>query len=253
MPHVSIIMPAYNAEATLEETLASLYAQTFPDWELCIVDDASKDNTAAIIKRHAANDSRIKPIFLAKNGGAANAQETSLQAGTGRYAAFLDADDCWLPQKLEKHLAFMTAKKAPMSYTAYRRVNEDGSEVSAIIHPPAFMNYEKLLKNTAMASSSMIIDRDITGPFHIKQEGFYDLASWLSLFKQGHVAYGLDEDLMRYRVRFGSDSGNKFAAMKRVWHIYRNVEHLSLPYSVYCFAHYGFNAVFKRAKAWVMR
>src|SRR5262249_51071058 len=155
---VSVIMPVYNASATLEETLQSLYAQTMPDWELCVVDDCSKDNTAEIIKRHAAKDSRIKPFFNAVNRGAAFTQNASLQSASGRYVAFLDGDDFWLPEKLARQLAFMNHQDAPMSYTAYRRINEDGSKVSAIIHPPAKMDYVDLLQNTAMASSSMIID-----------------------------------------------------------------------------------------------
>jgi teichuronic acid biosynthesis glycosyltransferase TuaG len=246
MALISIVTPAYNATATLQETVDSIFAQTFQDWEWCIVDDASKDNTAQMIKDLAARDARVRPVFLEMNVGAPMALQAAIDHAQGRYIALIDADDIWLPEKLERQLAFMQKKKVPISYTGHRRMSEDGKWSGAFIHPPSRLSYHDLLKNTAMVSSSVMIDRDMVGPVHITPMKSYDLATWLPMLAKGHVAYGVDEDLMRYRVRAGSLSSNKFKTITRVWRIYRQQEKLSLPYSLYCLASYGFHAVAKR-------
>lgn len=246
MPRLSIIPPAYNATATLPETAASVRAQGFANWEWRIADDASKDGTAQQLRQLAAEDPRIKPVFLPQNAGPAAARQAALAEARGDIIAFLDADDLWLPGKLEKQLAFMEARKAAISYTGYRRINEDGNKVGQLIHVPPLLSYHQLLKNTAMACSTVLVNRTLTGPFSIKNEPYHDFTTWLDLLKRGHVAYGLDEDLMRYRVREGSDSSDKKKAIQRVWHIYRNVEKLSLPYAALCMAGYGLNAIRKR-------
>ncbi|MBI3418956.1 MAG: glycosyltransferase family 2 protein [Proteobacteria bacterium] len=247
MPLISILTPAYNAAVTLAETAESIFAQRFTDWEWCVVDDASTDGTAEIIRRYAAKDSRIKPIFHENNDGAPAAAQAALALAGGRYVTVLDADDYWLPEKLSRQLAFMQKKNAALSFTAHRRMNENGKKLGPIIHPPAKLAYRDLLKNTAMPNSSMMVDRQITGPFNFRQVNYYDFATWLSLMAQGHVAYGLDEDLLRYRVRRHSLSSNKLKAIAKVWHIYRGVEKLPLGYSVYCLLSYGAHALAKRA------
>jgi teichuronic acid biosynthesis glycosyltransferase TuaG len=246
VPLISIVTPAYNAAATLQETVDSVFAQSFQDWEWCIVDDASKDHTSQMIKDLAAKDARVRPAFLDTNVGAPRALQAAINNAQGRYVAVLDADDVWLPKKLEHQLALMQEKQASISYTGHRRMSEDGARCSPFIRPPSKLTYHDLLKNTAMVASSVMIDRDIVGAVHIRPIKSYDLASWLPILAKGHVAYGVDQDLMRYRVRPGSLSSNKFKTITRVWRIYRQQEKLSLPYSVYCLASYGFHAIAKR-------
>lgn len=248
MPRLSIITPAYNAAATLAETAASVQAQDFTDWEWLIADDASKDETANMLRTMAAEDARIKPVFLEKNAGPAGARQAALEKAGGSIIAFLDADDVWMAGKLSAQLKFMDERNAALSYTGYRRINEDGSRTGEYIHVPEKLPYHALLKNTAMACSTVLINRAKTGPFSVKNEPYHDLTTWLELLSRGHVAFGLDEDLMRYRIRAGSDSANKMKAIKRVWHIYRNVEKLPLPYAAFCLACYGVNAFLKRVQ-----
>lgn len=246
MPRLSIITPAYNAAATLAETVASVKAQDFFDWEWCIADDASKDGTASLLQKMAQEDNRIKPVFLSKNGGPAVARQAALEKAVGGTIAFLDADDVWLPGKLSTQLAFMQEKGAALSYTAYRRMEEHGGRTGALISVPETLSYDQLLKNTAMACSTVLIDREKTGAFSIKNEPYHDFTTWLDILGRGFVAHGLQQDLMRYRIRAGSDSANKLRAIKRVWHIYRNVENLSLPYAAFCLLGYGMHASLKR-------
>lgn len=204
MPRLSIITPAYNATATLAETAASVKAQDFTDWEWLIADDASKDETANMLRAMAAEDARIKPVFLNQNAGPAGARQAALEKASGSIIAFLDADDVWMAGKLSAQLKFMDEKNAALSYTGYRRINEDGSRTGEYIHVPEKLSYHALLKNTAIACSTVLINREKTGPFVVKNEPYHDFTTWLELLSRGHVAFGLDKDLMRYRIRAGS-------------------------------------------------
>jgi glycosyltransferase involved in cell wall biosynthesis len=246
MPLVSIITPTWNVAPLIAETIGSVQAQTFRDWELLIADDCSTDQTAAVVESHAASDPRIKLIRQPRNGGPALARQAAIERATGRFIAFLDSDDLWLPAKLERQIAFAQANRAALSYTAFRRVNETGSVTGRLIEVPESLNYEQLLKNTSIATLTALVDRDIAGNIAMKNEPYDDFCLWLSILKPGHVAHGLNEDLGRYRVRSSSVSSRPLRSAGWVWHVYRNVEQLSLIRSAWCFAHWG-------ARAWLKR
>jgi len=246
MPLISIITPSWNVEGLIGETIASVQAQTFSDWELLIADDCSTDNTAAVIESFAAKDPRVKLIRQPRNGGPALARQAAIEQATGRFIAFLDSDDLWLPTKLERQIAFAREHRAALSYTGFRRINEDGSVTGRLISVPASLTYDQLLRNTAIATLTAMIDRDISGPIAMKNEGYDDFCLWLDVLRPGHVAYGLNEDLARYRVRGVSVSSRPLRSAGWVWRIYRNVERLSLLKSAWCFAHWG-------ARAWLKR
>jgi teichuronic acid biosynthesis glycosyltransferase TuaG len=246
MPLVSIITPSWNVERLIGETILSVQAQTLGDWELLIADDCSTDNTAAVIESYAANDSRIRLIRQPRNGGPALARQTAIERAKGRFIAFLDSDDLWLPTKLERQIAFARAHRAALSYTAFRRINEDGSVAGRLIAVPGSLTYDQLLKNTSIATLTALVDREISGPIAMKNEGYDDFCLWLSILKPGHVAWGLNEDLARYRVRGVSVSSRPMRSAGWVWHIYRDVERLSLLKSAWCFAHWA-------ARAWLKR
>ena len=246
MPLVSIITPSWNVERFIEETIRSVQAQTFADWELLIADDCSNDKTAELIEAISARDPRVKLIRQLKNGGPARARQASIDHAQGRYLAFLDSDDLWLPNKLERQLAFAREKRAALSYTAFRRIDEANTTTGRLIDVPASLTYEQLLKNTAIATLTALVDREITGPVAMKNEGYDDFCLWLSILRPGHTAFGLNEDLARYRVRGASVSSRPVRSAKWVWQIYRNVEHLPLLKSAWCFAHWG-------ARAWLKR
>ncbi len=241
MTKVSIITPAYMAAAFVGEAIRSVQAQDMTDWEMLIVDDGSPDNTAAVVVGYAAADSRVK-LIRQPNSGPALARQAALHAASGRYIAFLDSDDYWLPGKLARQLDFMTRQQAAVSFTRFRRINHDGSRSGHLIAIPDRLDYRGLLCNTAMATSSVIVDRQLSGPFVMTNTYYDDYVLWLDLLKRGHIAHGLGEDLMRYRVVSQSVSRNKGKSARMVWRIYRDVEQMSRLRAAWCFAHYAINA-----------
>ncbi|MDE2331172.1 MAG: glycosyltransferase family 2 protein [Bradyrhizobium sp.] len=248
MPLVSIITPSWNVERLIGETIASVQAQTFQDWELLIADDCSTDNTAAVIESHAAQDPRVKLIRQPRNGGPALARQAAIEQAKGRFIAFIDSDDLWLPTKLDRQLAFAREHRAVLSFTAFRRINEDGSVTGRLMEVPDSLTYEQLLKNTSIATLTALVDRDIAGTIAMKDEPYDDFCLWLSILRPGRVAYGLNQDLARYRVRGVSVSSRPLRSAGWVWYIYRNVERLSLIKSAWCFANWSARAWLKRRR-----
>ncbi|MET0676955.1 MAG: glycosyltransferase family 2 protein [Bradyrhizobium sp.] len=246
MPLVSIITPSWNVAALIGATIASVQAQTMTDWEFLIVDDCSTDQTPAIVESHAAQDPRITLIRQPRNGGPALARQAAIERAQGRFIAFLDSDDLWLPTKLGRQITFSQAKRAALSYTAFRRINETGSATGRLIEVPESLTYQQLLKNTSIATLTALVDREIAGHIAMKNEPYDDFCLWLSILRPGHVAHGLNEDLARYRVRETSVSSRPLRSAAWVWHIYRNVERLSPLDSAWCFAHWS-------ARAWLKR
>jgi teichuronic acid biosynthesis glycosyltransferase TuaG len=236
---VSIITPAYNCARFLEETVKSVQAQTHANWEMIVVDDCSKDDTRAVLERLAAADGRIRPILQPVNGGPAKARNTALAAARGPMVAFLDSDDCWLPDKLEKQLAFLRGCGSGFTFTEFRRINADGSEVGKLRRVPSRLTYHQLLKNTAIATSTVLIDRAVTGDFRMPKAYYDDFTAWLSVLKRGVVAHGMHQDLMRYRVVGKSVSRNKLRSAYMIWRALRDVEKLNLPYAAWCFVNYA--------------
>jgi teichuronic acid biosynthesis glycosyltransferase TuaG len=246
MPLVSIITPSWNVERLIGDTIESVQAQTLRDWELLIADDCSTDKTAAVIESYAAKDPRIRLIRQPRNGGPALARQAAIEQAQGRFIAFLDSDDLWLPPKLERQIAFAREHRAALSFTAFRRINETGSVTGRLIPVPDSLTYDQLLKNTSIATLTALVDRDIAGNFAMKNQPYDDFCLWLSILKRGHIAYGLNEDLARYRVRGVSVSSRPLRSAGWVWHIYRNVEQLSVVKSAWSFGHWSARALLKR-------
>ena len=242
---VSIVTPAYNAQAYIAETIASVQAQTYGDWEQIVVDDCSRDETAKEVKALASGDGRVRLIEQQRNQGPARARQTALDAARFRWIAFLDADDLWMPQKLERQLRFMRDHGSVFSYTAYRRISADGMRVGRIVSVPARMTYSRLLGNTAIATSTVILDREAIGPLRMTETYYDDFVLWLGLLKRGFTAHALKEDLMRYRVVAKSVSRNKATSAMHVWRTYREVERLPLARSIWSFAGYVTRALLK--------
>lgn len=244
---VSIITPSYNSSKFIKDCVASVFSQTYKNWEMIIVDDCSKDNSKEIILELSTKDKRIKPIFLKKNVGAAEARNTAIRQSTGKYVAFLDSDDLWNPKKLEKQLSFMNENEITFSYTTYQFMSENGEELSNIISAPEKMTYHSYLKNTIIGCLTVIIDREKSGEFEMPNiRSSHDMALWLLIMKRGFSAYGLDENLAKYRIVSSSNTSNKLKAAKEVWYVYRFVEKLSVFYALICFVGYALNAIRKR-------
>lgn len=244
---VSIITPSYNSSKFIKDCVASVFSQTYKNWEMIIVDDCSKDNSKEIISELSTKDKRIKPIFLEKNVGAAEARNAAIRQSKGKYVAFLDSDDLWNPKKLEKQLSFMYENEIAFSYTNYQFMSENGEDLSNIISAPEKMTYDSYLKNTIIGCLTVIIDREKSGEFEMPNiRSSHDMALWLLIMKRGFSAYGLDENLARYRIVSTSNTASKWHAAKDVWKVYRQVEKLSFIYSTWCFVWYAFNALKKR-------
>jgi len=242
---VSIIIPVYNAEKFIRDTVASIKAQTYDNYEVLLVDDGSTDNTVSVMKE-IEND-RIK-IYESEGKSAAAARNTGIKNAKGRYIAFIDADDLWDPEKLSKQISFMNENDAAFSFTGYEFADENGVSVNKIVTVPHTITYRQALKNTTIFTSTVIFDlnklskEDIYMPF-IKSE---DTATWWRLLRNGVKAYGLNESLTLYRRSGSTLSSDKMEAIRRIWNLYRESEHLSVPYSAYCFIFWAIRAVIRR-------
>lgn len=247
---VSIIVPVYNVEKYIEETISCVIAQTYEEWELLLIEDGSRDDTPQIIARCMAGQGgdRIRLIRQPSNMGAAMARNRGLKEARGRYIAYLDADDLWVPTKLERELRFLREKNAAFVFTGYEFADEQGRGTGKVVHVPATLNYRQALSNTTIFTTTVMFDtakipKDQLEMPVIKSE---DTALWFRVLRNGYTAYGLDENLVRYRRTGNSLSANKLEALRRIWNLYRKAESLSLPRSAYHFCFWAVRAVKRR-------
>jgi teichuronic acid biosynthesis glycosyltransferase TuaG len=247
---VSIIVPVFNAEKYIEATMDSVRSQTYENWELLLVEDCGQDRCREIIKKYIkeTDDERIRLICQPANKGAAKARNRGLSEALGRYIAYVDADDLWEKDKLEKQLAFMKEKDASFSFTGYEFADEDGSGTGKVVQVPEKMKYKDALKNTTIFTSTVMFDtekisRDKLEMPDIKSE---DTALWWKVLREGYTAYGLDENLVRYRRAGKSLSSNKLEAVRRIWNLYRKSEHMGIIRSAYYFCFWAVHAVKRR-------
>lgn len=247
---ISIIVPVYNAENFIEETMDCVRAQTYPDWELLLVEDCSSDNTVTLIRQYMekAQDPRIRLLRQPSNMGAARARNRGVKEANGRYIAYLDADDLWMPEKLEKELAFMKEKGAAFAFTGYEFADENGKGMGKVVHVPAKLTYRQALSNTTIFTTTVMFDlerlsREQLEMPVIKSE---DTALWFRVLRSGVTAYGLDENLVKYRRPGKSLSSNKLAALRRIWNLYRKEEGLNVVCSAWHFCFWALRAVKRR-------
>lgn len=237
---VSVIMPVYNAAKFISEALESVFAQTYKDIEIVLVDDQSKDNSANIIEEYMNTHHNIVYYLQPTNQGAGAARNKALEIATGEYVAFLDSDDVWMPTKIERQIDLMNEMDTPFSYAAISMIDENGNTIKSKRNIKETCDYKYLLHNTIIATSSVVIDRKILGDFRMPlRRGGQDYATWLSLLRGGTVACGINEDLVKYRVASGSLSSNKFKSIKQVWEIQTQDEHISkvrAVFHVFCFS-----------------
>lgn len=245
---VSIVVPVYNAERFLPETIHCVRQQTYTDWELLLIDDCSQDNSYAYACQEAQKDKRIRPIRQEKNAGAARARNRGIKEAKGEVLCFLDADDIWRADKLEKELAFMKEKKAGFVFTGYEFADASGNGLGKIVQVPETITYEQALKNTTIFTSTVMLDCSM-----IKKEDIYmpdiaseDTATWWHLLKTYGAACGYNENLVKYRRTTNTLSSNKWVAVQRIWNLYRHQEKLSLLKSVECMGFWAIRAVWRR-------
>ena len=245
---VSIIVPVYKAEQFLKDTIKTVEEQTYTNWELIFVNDCSPDNSVEIIENTMKQNTKIKLINLEQNSGAAIARNTGIEEAKGQYIAFLDADDLWDKEKLEKQVNFMKENDCAFSFTGYEFADENGVGNGKIVNVPQIINYKQALKNTTIWTSTVMfnmqkIQKELIYMPNIKSE---DTATWWKILKNDYIAYGLNENLSYYRRTEGTLSSNKIEAIKRIWNLYRKQEKLNILYSFYNFCFYAINAVKRR-------
>lgn len=246
-PLVSIVVPMHNAADFIDDTIHSVLGQTYENWELILVDDCSSDNTLKVVGQFA--DEKIRVILCKRNGGAAKARNRGVSAARGRYLCFLDADDLWQPSKLERQIEFMKETGAAFSYASYVFADAAGRPNGKVVRVPSTITYKQALKNTTIWTSTVMFDMRKLKKGDVKMPDVrrgQDTATWWKVLKKIDQAYGMKEVMAIYRRSDKSLSSNKIVALKRTWNLYRNVEHLNLLRSWYCFMWYCFNAVKRR-------
>lgn len=245
-PLVSIIIPAYNCAVFISDTIKSIQAQSYENWELFVINDCSADNTKDIV--NSISDARIRLVEQKKNGGAAKARNVGIMKAKGEYIAFLDSDDLWRPEKLEKQIKFMQEKNSAFCFTGYEFADENAKPNGKIVTVPAKISYKQALKNTTIFTSTVMFDMsklkkdDILMP-DVKSE---DTATWWKVLKIIDYADGLNENLSIYRRSSDTLSSNKLEAIRRIWNLYRKQEQLNFMSSSVNFVGYAFNAVKRR-------
>lgn len=235
---VSIIMPNYNCEKFLGETITSVLNQTYQNWELLVVDDCSSDNSVEVISSFCNNDERIKLFVNEKNSGAAASRNWAMREATGKWIAFLDSDDLWLPEKLEKQLAFMVNNGYRFSYTSYEHVDENGEKLHIKVTGPKVLSKRKMFRYCYPGCLTVMYDCSDIGIVQIPDEianGENDYAIWLKVVKY-YKCYYLSDILSLYRVRNSSLShkSSKLRLIKNHFKLFRLSEKRSSVGTLFC-------------------
>ncbi len=251
---VSIITPMYKGAAFVGETIQSVQAQSYRNWEMIIVDDCSPDNGAGIaeVEKYSKNDSRIKLIASKQNRGSSGARNIALKEAKGRYIAFLDSDDIWHSDFLEKQIAFMAEKDASLVFSSYRRIDEiTKMELLRPFIVPKRISYSSLLKTCPIFPSTAIYDTAKTPKIYFNEQmGSMrdDYIYWLTMFKNIEYGYGNEEILVDYRMRKSSVTGDKKKVIKPQWNALYKVEKLGFLRSVYYLMCWAWISYFKYRK-----
>ena len=249
---VSIIMPSYNTGRFIAESIRSVLAQTYTNWELIIVDDASTDDTDAVvedIKRSYGRSEAIHYLKNAQNSGAAVSRNRALREARGKWIAFLDSDDLWTPDKLEKQLAFMAQNGYAFSYTCYGEMGEDGKPTGTLVGGPRRITKTGMFNYCWPGCLTVMYDREVVGDIQIADiRKNNDYAIWLKACRKADC-YLLPETLASYRKRGGSISRHSYVALIK-WHykLYREAEGLNPVNSLWITGRNLFFGVWKKIK-----
>lgn len=242
---VSIIMPLYNASQFVSQAIESVINQTHSNWEIIIVDDCSTDNSVAVVKEYTKKDKRIVLLQLDSNSGPSIARNTAIKKATGRYIAFLDADDLWLEDKLTIQIKFMENNDLCLTCSSYFLIDENNNKIGKFI-TKATINYKMILKSCSVCCSTAIYDTEKIGKIYmyniLKRQ---DYVLWLTILKDIQYTKSVIEPLVKYRILKSSVSSNKIKVAQYQWKVYREIEKLGLLKSIYYWLHYVCNGINK--------
>ena len=219
---VSIITPSYNSEKFIVATIDSVRNQTYRHWEMIIVDDCSNDETTAIVEEIIKSENRIRLVKLAENSGAGVARNRAIKEANGRFIAFLDADDLWKPEKLEKQVSFLLSEDQAFTFSFYEWIDENGDSLHKIIEAPLKLTYNQLFWSNLVGNLTGIYDAQKLGKIEISSlRKRQDWMVWLTILKQLKTAKPIPESLAYYRVRQDSISASKWSLVKHNYKVYR--------------------------------
>lgn len=242
---VSIIMPTYNCDKFIIKAINSVINQTYKNWELIVVDDYSMDKTYDILQNYIDKDNRIKYFKLYKNSGAAIARNKAIEVATGKYIAFLDSDDIWIPEKLSKQIKYMEENQYNFTCTSFRRINENEEALRNNSYALDIYDYDTILKRCP-GNSTIVYNAEKLGKFKIPDiKKRNDYVMWLQIIKKEKYLYGIKEVLTNYRVREGSLSKDKRSLIPYNWKVYREIEKLSLLKASYLIIYLIITTIFK--------
>ncbi len=256
MDKISVVIPVYNVEKFIKETISSVVDQTYENWELILVDDCSTDQSRLVIQSFCEEliwQNRIQPnqiryIQLEQNKGAYYARNIGVKEAKGSYLCFLDSDDLWEKDKLSHQIEFMKNAQIAFSFTSYEFADEEGNGTGKVAKVPKTLYYKQALKNTIIFTSTVMFDLNQIHKELIQMPNSpsEDTATWWTILKSGYQAYGLDEVLTFYRRSKGTLSSNKWQAICRIWNLYRKIAELNVIQSAYYFCHYSIRATIRR-------
>lgn len=244
---VSIITPCYNASEFIGQTIESVLAQTYQNFEMIIIDDCSTDNSIDVISKYIRKDNRIKLIKLKNNSGSAVARNIGIKEAKGRYIAFLDSDDLWVPEKLIKQIAFMKTNELLVTYSSYFVIDKNGN-ITGVRKARESIKYEDMLKSNHIGNLTGIYDCKLLGKIYSEKVGHEDYTLWLKVMKIVGKTKGILEPLAMYRQLSNSLSANKIKACKWQWNIYRKFLGLNFVQSCYYLGWYIYYGLKKRGK-----
>ena len=248
---VSVITPMYNSEKTISRTIESVINQSYNKWEMIIVDDGSSDKSADVVKEYCKRESRILFFQNEEKKGVSYARNRAINMSRGQYIAFLDSDDWWKAEKIEKQIACFGDNECAIVYSECVVVNEKGRETGKIRYVPENITYRELLKGNVIPCLTVVIDRKRIkngkqDRVKMKDVGHEDYALWLELLREGNVAKGIKEPLAYYRETSSSLSGNKLKSMIWNWKILYKEEKLGVFRSCFYMVNYIFKSIIKR-------
>ncbi|MCD9511864.1 glycosyltransferase family 2 protein [Photobacterium phosphoreum] len=246
---ISIILPVYNAKGFIDLTIKSIIDQTYKSWELIIVDDCSSDYTYEYLLERYLDHEQILIVKNDFNSGAGFTRNRGLELSKNKLIAFIDADDLWNERKLEIQIDFMRKYNYPIVHTSYTFIDEFDNKIPGSVVASRMVSLKSYMKNTEIGMSTAIIDRKLVGDFKFSlMRTRQDTNLWLTLLSQGYKSYGIRDSLVKYRVRKGQISGNKFKIAFRTFKVFMAVTSIPIYSRMYYFCFYAVNGIYKRIR-----
>lgn len=247
MALVSVVVPCYNCEKFVGDTIESVLNQTFENWELILVDDCSSDSTFEVISGFANKDSRIVAMKMPVNGGAGAARNLALDNARGQYIAFLDSDDVWFNNKLERQLDALKDEKYAICHTSYIVVDEKGNQVAGGVQASRSIGLAEMMKKTEIGMSTAMVNKKVIGEFRLSLiRNRQDAKLWMDILATGNRSIGIEEPLSKYRIRNGQVSSNKLKMVWITFKLYMQFSKIGYFRRFWYFSNYCLSAVLKR-------